>query len=153
WASAGEEDLYLNRSGVFRESVPAVHGVKAVLEARDGKVWLGTKSGLGELVNGQFRRYLPEDGVQRHDIRALAETASGVVWAGAGDGTLYRIETNRVESFRPTDQLAGQPIWSVLVDNAGTVWAGTFRGGLLRLRDGKFTRCLTQHGLPDDVIS
>jgi ligand-binding sensor domain-containing protein len=149
-----------------------VHGVKALLAAKDGKLWLGTKSGLATLADGQLRRYLPEDGVLRFDIRALAETANGVIWAGAGDGTLYRLDTNRVDSFRPTDQLAGQPIWSLLVDDAGTVWAGTFRGGLLRFElrpspsitkgegkeadkklDGKFTRYMTQHGLPDDVIT
>lgn len=153
WASAGEEDLYFYENGAFKEATPAVHGVKALLAARDGKLWLGTKNGLANLTNGQFRRYLPEDGVRRFDVRALAETTNGVIWAGAGDGTLYRLETNRVDSFRPTDQLAAQPIWSLLVDDAGTVWAGTFRGGLLRWRDGKFTRYMTQHGLPDDVIA
>lgn len=153
WASAGEEDLYLCQDGVFQEVDPFVHGVKTLLAAGDGRLWLGTKNGLAMLANGQLRRYFPEDGVQRVDIRALAETANGTIWAGAGDGALYRLETNRVDSFRPADQLAAQPIWSVLVDDAGTVWAGTFRGGLLRWRDGKFTRYMTQHGLPDDVIS
>ena len=153
WASAGDEDLYLYQRGAFQLVRPLVHGLKALLEAKDGRLWLGTKSGLAYLANGQMRRLLPEDGVQRHDVRALAETGRGVIWAGAGDGTLYRLETNRVDFFRPTDQLAAQPIWALLAGDDGTVWAGTFRGGLLRLREGKFTRYLSQHGLPDDVIT
>src|SRR6185369_4643590 len=67
-------------------------------------------------------------------------------------GTLYRIATNHVTSFRPEDSLAEQTIWSLLVDAENTEWVGTFRGGLLRFRDGKFTRYTSKQGLPDDVI-
>lgn len=153
WASAGEEDLYLYQRDAYQAVSPPVHGVKALLASQDGRLWLGTKSGLAVLAKGQLRRYLPEDGVSRSDIRTLAQTADGVIWAGSGDGALYRIESNHVESFRAKDSLAAQPIWSLHVDPDGTVWAGTFRGGLLRWHEGKFTRYTTQHGLPDDVIT
>lgn len=152
WVSAGEEDLFLGSQGNFQPATPAVHGVKALLAARDGRLWIGTKNGLGCLTGGRFRRFLPQDGVKRNDVRALAEDSSGTMWAGAGDGTLYRIDTNRVESFLPKDALASQPIWSLLADAEGAVWAGTFRGGLLRFQDGQFVRYSRREGLPDDVI-
>jgi ligand-binding sensor domain-containing protein/signal transduction histidine kinase len=152
WLSAGEEDLFLGSKAGFQPVTPAVHGVKALLAARDGRLWIGTKSGLGSLTDGRFRQFTPEDGVKRTDVRALAEDANGIVWAGAGDGTLYRIETNRVTSFLPEDPLAQQPIWSLLADTDGTVWVGTFRGGLLRFKEGQFVRYTSKHGLPDDVI-
>jgi signal transduction histidine kinase/ligand-binding sensor domain-containing protein len=152
WTSAGEEDLHSGTAGKFKPFTPAVHGVKALLRARDGRLWIGTKSGLGVLAGGQFRQYYPDDGVARTDVRALAEDAEGNIWAGAGDGTLYRIGSNHVASFRAADALAGQPIWSLLADRNGVVWVGTFRGGLLRFYDGKFARYTTKDGLPDDVI-
>jgi signal transduction histidine kinase/ligand-binding sensor domain-containing protein len=152
WTSAGEEDLFLGTAGKFTSFTPAVHGVKALLRARDGRLWIGTKSGLSVVTGGQFRQYYPEDGVARTDVRALAEDAGGSIWAGAGDGTLYRIASNNVASFRAQDALAGQPIWSLLADVDGVVWVGTFRGGLLRFQDGKFVRFTTKDGLPDDVI-
>ena len=152
WVSAGEEDLYQERDGRLIAATPAVHGVKALLAARDGRLWVGTKSGLGVLTNGRYRLYQPEDGVQRVDVRALAEGPDGAIWAGAGDGTLYRVRTNRVESFRAKDAFASQPIWSLLAEADGTVWVGTFRGGLMRFRGGQFLRCSTRDGLPDDVI-
>ena len=152
WVSAGEEDLYEMKDGALVAVTPAVHGVKVLLEGKDGRLWIGTKSGLGLLADGRYRLYQPEDGIQRVDVRALAETADGAIWAGSGDGTLYRVTTNRVERFRPNDSLAAQPIWSLLAEPDGTIWAGTFRGGLLRFRDGKFVRCSTKEGLPDDVI-
>ncbi len=152
WTSAGEEDLYSGVGGRFSPFSPAVHGVKALLRGRDGRLWIGTKSGLGVVTAGQFRQFYPEDGVARNDVRALAEDATGAIWAGMGEGTLYRVASNTIASYRPTDAWAGQPIWSLQADAEGVIWVGTFRGGLLRFRDGKFVRLTTKDGLPDDVI-
>jgi signal transduction histidine kinase len=152
WASAGEEDLYLGDQGQFKPVTPAVHGVKALLAAHDGRVWVGTKSRLFCWSEQETQQLQSIEGVSRTDVRALAEDTQGVIWAGMGDGTLYRVESNRVASFRPRDQWATQPIWSLSADPDGSVWAGTFRGGLLRFRDGNFIRYTTKQGLPDDVI-
>src|SRR5262249_19013241 len=86
------------------------------------------------------------------DVRALGEDASGAIWAGAGDGMLYRIVRNKVESFQADDALGAQPIWSLYADGEGALWIGTFRGGLLRYKDKKFARYTSKDGLPDDVI-
>lgn len=152
WVSAGDEDLYSHTQGQFHAFSPAVHGVKSLLVARDGKLWIGTKNGLACWTDGRLRQFQPEDGIERVDIRAVVEDARGVVWAGAGNGTLYRIETNKVTFFRAEGLMAGEPVWSLAVDADGSVWVGTFRGGLLHFRDGRFVRYSSRDGLPDDVI-
>lgn len=152
WASAGDEDLFVRENGQFQRKTPAVHGVKALLGAADGRVWVGTKSGLGFWSQGQFRYLRPTDGVERSDFRALAEDTQGAIWAGSGNGKLYRMDSNRVDSFQPNDALASQPIWSLCADADGTMWIGSFRGGLLRFRNGRFSRYTTSQGLPDDII-
>jgi len=152
WTSAGDEDLYSGAAGKFTAVVPAVHGVKSLLRGSDGRLWVGTKSGLGVVTGGQFRQFNQEDGIARTDVRALAEDKEGAIWVGMGDGTLHRIASNAVIAFRPQDAWASQPIWSVLADADGTIWVGTFRGGLLRFRGGRFVRVTTKDGLPDDVI-
>jgi len=152
WVSAGEEDLYVKSNGEFTQFTPLVHGVKSILAARDGRVWVGTKSGLGLVEGEAFRLFWGSNGVPRLDIRCLAEDADGTIWAGGGNGVLYRVRGMQGEALIPPGPRATQPIWSVLADTNGVVWAGTFRGGLLRYADGKFTRLTSQHGLPDDVI-
>ncbi len=152
WVSAGDEDLFVKTEDQFRPATPAVHGVKALLASRNGRVWIGNKSGLWSWFQGQLRQYRAEDGVRRTDIRALAEGPNGIIWAGAGDGYLYRISTNRVQAFQTGDGLSAQPIWSLYADEDGVVWVGTFRGGLLRFHDGHFDRFTAKDGLPDDVI-
>jgi signal transduction histidine kinase/ligand-binding sensor domain-containing protein len=151
WVSAGDEDLFVKTEEQFRPATPAVHGVKALLASHDGRVWIGNKSGLWNWSQGQLRQFRGE--VRRTDIRTLAEGTNGIIWAGAGDGYLYRIAGNRVETFQTADGLSAQPIWSLCADDDdGSVWVGTFRGGLLRFRDGHFDRFTTKDGLPDDVI-
>lgn len=152
WASVGEEDLYFGINGKLAPFTPDVHGVKALLPASDGRLWIGRKSGLGVVTSNQFRQFYPDDGVARTEVRALAEDATGAIWAGAGDGTLTRVWTNKATAFRAKDAWAAQAIWSLLTDSNGVVWVGTFRGGLLRFQAGKFTRYTTKDGLPDDII-
>jgi len=151
WVSAGEEDLIIltNNRALTAPNWP--HGVKAILAARDGRVWIGTKNELICWSNGTFKSYRTEEGVRRVDFRALAEDRLGNIWAGTGDGTLYKLGPNSVETFTPPDQIL-TPIWSLYVDE-NTVWAGTFRGGLLVYRKGYFTRITKVHGLPNDVIA
>jgi len=153
WASAGEEDLFVGTQGQFQPSSPAVHGVKTLLVAKDGRLWIGTKSSLWSGVQGQLRQFRPEEGMPRGtDMRALAEGLNGEIWAGADNGTLYRVLSNHIDSFKVNDGAPAQPIWSLLADEDGSVWLGTFRGGLMNFRDGKFVRYTARDGLPNEVI-
>lgn len=152
WLSAGEENIFWGLGNQI-ETVPgALHGVKVILAAHDDRIWLGTKNGLGCWEEGKFRRLTPEEGVPSVDVRALVEDRHGVVWAGADNGALYRIETKRVTAFTPEDALKSQPVWSLLTDAEDSVWVGTFRGGLLHFQAGRFVRYTTRNGLPSDVI-
>jgi signal transduction histidine kinase len=152
WASAGEEDLFVMRDRRFVPATPSLHGVKALLSTGDGTLWVGTKAGLGYIEDSAFHLFYPSNGVPRLEMRALAEDQEGRIWAGGGDGILYRASKTRADAFAPPDARAAQPIWSLLADADGTIWAGTFRGGLLRYAGGKFTRITTAQGLRDNVI-
>src|SRR5215831_8028959 len=150
--AAPVEDLFVKTQEQFQAVTLAVHGVKALLVSRDGRVWIGNKSGLWCWSKGQRRQFRTEDGIRRTDVRALAEGVNGIIWAGSGDGYLYRIVSNHVENFQTSQTSPAQPIWSLSADKDGAVWIGTFRGGLLRFRNGQFDRLTSKDGLPDDVI-
>jgi signal transduction histidine kinase/ligand-binding sensor domain-containing protein len=152
WLSAGDEDLFIREGEEIRRVSPVVHGVKAILADRTGRVWIGTTSGLMVATNGSPESIEPFKGITRRNIRALAEDPAGNLWVGSGTGDLFRVATNKVTVFRPADTLESGAIWSVFAEDDGTVWLGTFRGGLLRLRDGKFTRFGKNDGLPDNII-
>ena len=153
WVSAGDEDLFVSEHKGFKRVFPVVHGVKAILADKAGRIWVGTKSGLyfadGESPDG----FKQNQGIGRNGVRVLSEDGDGGLWAGAEDGTLFRITTNgTTTAFHPADSKTPHAIWSLLPEEDGTVWVGTFRGGLLRFRDGKFTRFSIDEGLPDNII-
>src|SRR6185369_8356666 len=152
WVSAGDEDLYVREDGAFRRVTPVVHGVKALLGDKAGRVWAGTKSGLSWAEPEAPFDFTSVSGLPRGAIRALAEDSQGNIWAGSEEGSLYRITTNAATAFSPNDGEPQNVIWSLLADEDGTVWVGTFRGGLLRFREGRFTRYRTTDGLPDNVV-
>ncbi|HEX9045538.1 MAG TPA: two-component regulator propeller domain-containing protein [Verrucomicrobiae bacterium] len=151
WLSAGDEDLFLYDDHSFKRIVPIVHGVKAVLADRFGRVWAGTTSGLFLSEDGSPDNFHAFKDVAHRSIRSLAEDPAGAVWLGMANGELFRIVSNSVAIFHPADSDSSSSIWSVLADG-DTVWAGTFRGGLLRFQDGRFTRFGRKNGFPDDVI-
>ena len=158
WVSAGDEDLFVSETNGFKRVSPVVHGVKAILADKAGRIWVGTKNGLYVADTGSTNAniFKHNQEIGRNGVRALAEDEQGNLWAGTEDGTLFRVaagSTNYITTaFRPADNKTPQAIWSLLSDNDGTVWVGTFSGGLLRFRDGKFTRFGINEGLPDSII-
>ncbi len=154
WLSAAEgEDLFQLDDGQVRRVTWDVHGIKCILTDHTGRIWIGTKSGIAQWAGD--RRWIlgTNNATTTPSVRALVETSTGAVWAGADDGTLYRCAPGELTAFRPQDALARQPIYSLAADADGTLWAGTFRGGLLRFKDGVFSRITSKQGLPVDVIS
>ena len=151
WASAGNEDLYFGTATQLARVTPVIHGVKVLFRDHRGRVWIGTTSGL-YFSDGGPGEITPFKGMGRHSVRALSEDKDGTLWAGSGNGNLYKIVDDAVTQFPPNDNQESGAVWSVLADDEGTVWVGTFRGGLLRFRDGKFTRYGKGQGLPDNVI-
>ncbi len=153
WVSAGAENLYVREHDTFKEVLPVIHGVKSILAGKDGRLWVGTKSGLFFANKESPYDFKLNKGSGQNIFRALAEDERGNVWAGAEDGTLFCIGTNNTTTaFHAADSKTSQPIWSLLAEEDGTIWAGTYRGGLLCFRDGKFTRLDINVGLPDNDI-
>lgn len=154
WLSAGDgEDLFEYHNGEVQRSPLNVHGVKALLVDRAGRLWAGTKINVGWYTATSRRVFSTADGVAETSVRCLGEAPDGTIWCGADDGTLYHCDPAHVQAFRPNDDFGPHPIWALVVDPDGTVWAGTSRGGLLRFKDGKFTRFTTKQGLPMDSIT
>ena len=154
WLSASEgENLYEFKAGHIDRVPWDIHGLKSLLQDRQGRLWLGIKSGIGNwkgservLINTNQSGVLPA-------IRALAEGPDGTIWAGADDGTLFRCTPHHLQAFHAGGRLGGQPIYALHVDASGVVWAGTFRGGLVRFEHGRFARLTSKQGFPATIIS
>ena len=70
---------------------------------------------------------------------------------GHGRGGLARLENGQLTSFRRTDGLASDIVFTLHEDALGTLWIGT-SGGLSCYRDGRFRSFTPREGLLDEVV-
>ncbi|MDH0863573.1 diguanylate cyclase [Mitsuaria sp. GD03876] len=125
--------------------------IRALLVARDGRLWIGTEAdGLAaydpqseklSLFRSDASPQLPRGAVAAGTIRALAEDRDGQLWIGTIGHGLDRYDPveGRFQHFRhgdaPTGSLPDDRVQALAVDGEGSLWVGTWKG-LARKRAG-----------------
>lgn len=117
--------------------------VMAVLSGPDGRLWVGTSSGLyagGE--KGPFERIGPE----HRQINALLITEDAL-WA-ASDSGMYRLDLRApMDQLMRHDSLPMVNFTCLVRDTPGSLWAGTSAHGLYRLSSQRVEHFDTADGL------
>ena len=121
--------------------------VYTVVQAPDGAMWFGTKSGIARYDGVDFKvfRHVAGDpqSLSNNGIATLLFDRGGHLWAGGLEAALNRYD-ERTGTFRhwkhdPADpsSLGSDKVWSAAQDGDGTLWVGTATG-LDRMRaDGR----------------
>ena len=110
----------------------------ALLESRDGFLWVGTEAGLARFDGASFEHHsrVEEPAFVHNRIQALAEGQPGTIWIATSEPGLYLFEQGVVRALGSEAGLPDHPIRRLLRDRAGTLWAAPAEGPLLRY-DGK----------------
>jgi len=113
--------------------------VHAILQTRDGYIWLATEGGVVRFDGTRFlvydRQNTPE--LKSNNIRALAEGGEGALWIATADG-LVRFRGAEHAGFTTREGLPSNNVWSVHLDKGGELWAAT-TDGLARFESNHFT--------------
>ena len=123
----------------LREHGLSDDGVQAILQSRDGYLWIGTPRGLVRFDGRTFSIFdhvnTPE--MVNDDCRTLAEDAEGNVWIGTKQGVI-RKTGNQFKRFTNQDapELESVPGAPLCARRARGVWAGGI-GRLYRILDGQ----------------
>jgi len=116
--------------------------ILAMLQTRDGYLWLGTQDGLARFDGARFAvfdtRNTPELG--NNDVLALLEDRASRLWIGTNGGGLVCLEAGRFTRLTRAAGLPGDSVRALLEDRSGRLWVGTLGGGLLRLENGRLVR-------------
>lgn len=127
--------------------------VFAIVQTRDGYVWLATQEGLVRFDGIRFtvfdKRTTPQ--IKENNIQALCEDHEGSLWIGIEGGGLVRLRDGQFTAFTTEDGLADKIVDALYEDRDGNLWVGTL-GGLNRFRDGRFTRYTTAEGLAKNTV-
>ncbi len=120
---------YGRQSWVMENGLPQ-NTVQALVQTRDGFIWLGTEVGLVRFDGNGFQVFdknstpaLPDN-----DVRCLLETRGGALWIGTSDG-LARWKDGVMTAFTTKDGLPGNGILALNgEDEGGALWLWTDQG-------------------------
>lgn len=121
--------------------------IETLAPGRDGSLWVGTRSSLTQLKNGEFHPYFTAES----PISSIVEAQDGAVWVGSENG-LYSVKSGKVQHYTTQDGLPSNSVGKVLQTADGTLWFGT-RHGLASLHDGRFRSYDAKNGVPNEPIS
>lgn len=127
--------------------------IEAIVQTRDGYLWMGTEEGLARFDGVRFvvsdRQTAPA--LRSPFVSSLFESSDGTLWIGTYGGGLARQRHGRIESFR-SDILGADRIRGMYETKSGSIYVATAGGGMLRIDGDRVTRFTTRDGLPVDRI-
>jgi ligand-binding sensor domain-containing protein/signal transduction histidine kinase len=126
--------------------------VQAIIQTRDGYLWIGTQEGLARFDGLNFTVFDKKStpAFKSNDIRFLQEDRQGRLWISTSYG-LVCLHNGQFTSFTESEGLPDNSVGPVVEDTNGNVWIGT-AGGLARFENGNFKTFTTDQGLARNVI-
>lgn len=113
------------------------NSVNAILQTRDGYLWVGTFNGLGRFNGVDFELFRAgfTPGMTSDRILCLLEDREGTLWVGTEGGGLLRLDQGQFSAITTRNGLSHNTIRTLDQDHLGNLWVGTL-AGLHRIADG-----------------
>jgi signal transduction histidine kinase/ligand-binding sensor domain-containing protein len=114
------------------------NNVTAVVQTRDGYLWLGTRSGLARFDGVRFTVFNEHSrpGAPGGHVTCLFEAADGTLWIGQENGVVTTYKEGKFTAVPMRAQWRGGKIFAVCPDAAGDIWLLNQYGELARVKDG-----------------
>ena len=129
--------------------------IYAILQGRDGFLWLGTQDSLIRFDGVHFREYdnAAQAGLQRSLIRALAEDDKGNLWvASVGSGVVCVKPDGGFTRYTTKQGLPSDDTFCVVPEKTGDTWICTTRGLVRLTSTGQIRTFTTADGLPTNQV-
>ncbi len=123
--------------------------VHAILQTRDGYLWVGTRNGVARFDGASFT-ILKLPNLRKQNVSSLCEDRDGNLWIATESGVI-RVKDGRISHYDQTHGLAGDNVRTIYEGKNGTIWIGTATG-LSQFRHGKFRSFGVSEGLASGVI-
>jgi ligand-binding sensor domain-containing protein/signal transduction histidine kinase len=128
--------------------------VTAIIQTRDGFLWIGTTAGLVRFDGAKFTPLTSTDSPTNEltGITALCEDSNGRLWVGTQQKGLFELSEGRLLHYTRREGLSSDNVTSLAADNHGQVWIGG-NSGLNRWDGRGFVAYGKRDGLPDESVS
>jgi signal transduction histidine kinase/ligand-binding sensor domain-containing protein len=116
--------------------------VHAVIEDREGNIWLGSDGhGLYRIRQPRLTVYSRAQGLSAQNIYPVLAERGGSMWLGVWPSGVSRITNGQVVNYTVRDGLASGFVTSLAEDRQGRLWVAAhhqFNGGLRVFENGRF---------------
>lgn len=127
--------------------------VTAVVQSRDGYLWLGTQNGLARFDGVRFKVFSPEvtPGFPGNRITSVFEDSRRELWFGVEGGGAGRLRHGKIAASTKLPDGIGT-VTCIAEDASGAMWFGTQTGEVIRYAGG-LTRVFDRRdGLPGEPV-
>jgi signal transduction histidine kinase/ligand-binding sensor domain-containing protein len=127
--------------------------VTALIQTRDGFIWIGCSAGLVRFDGATFTPIKLLEGTNGPVwVTALCEDSRGRLWVGTQQSGLFEWEPERVRHFTRQQDLLDDNVTALAADTRGGVWVGG-RSGVNLWTGERFQSFTSRDGLPDNFVS
>lgn len=142
---------YARQTWVMENGLPQ-NSAQALLQTRDGFLWVGTEAGLARFDGTGFRVFDrgSRPGLPGNDVRCLLQGTDGALWIGTSEG-LARWKEGATREFTTRDGLPGNVIRAMAESADGTLWVWTDLG-LARRSGERFAPAKNADAVPRTVL-
>ncbi len=125
------------------------NAVNAILQTRDGYLWLATYDGLVRFDGRQFTVFDKSNtrGIGGNRFAMLFEDRHGALWAVTDKNWLVKYQAGVFTTFTPNDGWPSWPVAQIEEDEAGNFQVVS-RAGIAKWKDGRFTTYAIKDLLP-----
>jgi signal transduction histidine kinase/ligand-binding sensor domain-containing protein len=139
-----------HRSWTQQQGLPQ-DAVRAIVQAPDGALWVGTDEGLARFDGAEFTVYRQrEGGLPSSTVTALLAARDGSIWIGML-GSVSHLKHGAFTNYTTATGLGSQTVGDLLEARDGTVWAV---GGRLvtAFRNGAVINYGLEEGVPAEGL-
>jgi len=118
--------------------------VYSVYEDKNGLIWIGDKTGVYNIINGELVPYNTSELV---DTRAIFQDYLGNFWFGVfGKGLYQKTKTELIKYSEQNGAIKNNSIWSITADDKNNIWCAT-DDGIITYNGNNFTTITEKQGL------
>jgi signal transduction histidine kinase/ligand-binding sensor domain-containing protein/DNA-binding response OmpR family regulator len=144
---------YVHQVWQDEDGIPE-NAVQAIVQTRDGYLWLATEEGLVRFDGIHFTVFdkgnTPE--LRSSYVVTLHESHDGSLWIGTSGSGAYRLKDGKFSAYPPRSELSHSTVWSFCEGHDGSMWIGTAGLGLVRWKNGSLSSYSTKDGLSNNFI-
>ena len=117
------------------------NAITAIVQTRDGYIWLGTYAGLVRFDGVRFVLFDSSTtaAMKSSRVTSLYEDSSGALWIGHETGEVTQYREGRFQTMPPMGAGKARKVFAIGEDEEGDVWQMDDEGVMTRRRDELLT--------------